>query len=71
MTRDEKLEFITANLMETSDVLEYLGISARRLSELKSSEKLVPVLRGIYLREDVENRKLEQDKGRAKYYKSK
>ncbi|QCH43720.1 DNA-binding protein [Clostridium sp. AWRP] len=46
--------------MNSSEVIEYLGISKQRLSSLNSSGKLIAVKRGIYLRQDVEFRREEQ-----------
>lgn len=57
--------------MESSEVVEYLGISKQRLSDMNRTGKLVAIKKGIYLKVDVEKRKEEQDELRDKYYKRK
>lgn len=69
MDREEIIKIIQDNTMESSEVIEYLGISKQRLSSLNSSGKLIPVKKGIYLRQDVEFRREEQRDLREKYYK--
>lgn len=69
MTRDEIIKFIKDNTMASVDVLKYLDISKSRLSELKATGKLEPILTGYYLKDDVENRKKEQTELRDKYYR--
>lgn len=67
--RDELIKLIQEKTMESGEVIEYLGISKQRLSDMNRTGKLIAVKKGIYLREDVEKRKLEQDELRGKYYK--
>lgn len=69
MERDELIKLIKENTMESAEVLEYLGISKQRLSNMNTQGKLVAVKKGIYLRQDVEARKQEQNDLREKYYK--
>lgn len=67
--RDELIKLIQEKTMESSEVIEYLGISKQRLSDMNRTGKLIAVKKGIYLREDVEKRKQEQSELREKYYK--
>lgn len=67
--REDLIKLIQANTMDSSEVVEYLGISKQRLSDMNRTGKLVAVKKGIYLRQDVEARKDEQDELREKYYK--
>lgn len=67
MNRDDLIKFIQDNTMESAEVIEYLGISKQRLSDMNRTGKLEAVKKGIYLRMDVEQRKLEQDDLREKY----
>ncbi|QXE20014.1 helix-turn-helix domain-containing protein [Clostridium sp. 001] len=69
MDRDELIKLIQENTMNSSEVVEYLGVSKQRLSDMNRQGKLIAIKKGIYLREDVEKRKLEQDDLRKKYYK--
>ncbi|AZV58818.1 DNA-binding protein [Clostridium sp. AWRP] len=69
MDRDELIKLIKDNTMDSSEVVEYLGISKQRLSDMNRQGKLIAIKKGIYLREDVEKRKLEQSDLRKKYYK--
>ncbi|GIM30571.1 hypothetical protein CPJCM30710_32370 [Clostridium polyendosporum] len=41
MTRDELISLIKDNTMESSEVLEYLGISKQRLSDMNRHGKLI------------------------------
>lgn len=67
MTREELIELIQSGTMESSEVVEYLGISKQRLSDMNRTGKLVAVKKGIYLKQDVEARKAVQDELRDKY----
>ncbi|QXE20464.1 helix-turn-helix domain-containing protein [Clostridium sp. 001] len=69
MDRDELIKLVQEKTMDSSEVVEYLGISKQRLSDMNRQGKLTAIKKGIYLREDVEKRKLEQDDLRKKYYK--
>lgn len=71
MTREELIKLIQENTMDSSEVIEYLGISKQRLSDMNRTGKLVAVKKGIYLKMDVETRKAEQDELREKYYRPK
>jgi hypothetical protein len=71
MTRDELFSFVNNSIMDTQEVMDYLGISRQRLYALINSGVLQPLRKGIYLRLDVENRKLEQESLREKYYRPK
>lgn len=67
MDREQLVKLIQENTMESAEVISYLGISKQRLSNLK--DKLPAIKKGIYLRQDVEARKEEQDGLRDKFYK--
>jgi hypothetical protein len=67
MDREELIKIIQEHTMESAEVIEYLGISKQRLSNLK--DKLPAIKKGIYLRQDVEDRKAEQEGLRDKFYK--
>lgn len=69
MNREELIKLIQDKTMESSEVLEYLGISKQRLSNMNTQGKLVAVKKGIYLKQDVQARKEEQGELRKKYYK--
>ncbi|WP_238884558.1 helix-turn-helix domain-containing protein [Clostridium sp. YIM B02551] len=69
MDREELIKLISEHTMESSEVIEYLGISKQRLSDMNRQGKLIAVKKGIYLKEDVEKRKEEQGELREKYYK--
>ncbi len=69
MERDELVKLIKESTMDTSEVVEYLGISKQRLSGMNNTGKLVAVKKGIYLKADVEARKEKQGALREKYYK--
>lgn len=69
MERDELVKLIKESTMDTSEVVEYLGISKQRLSGMNNTGKLVAVKKGIYLKTDVETRKENQGALREKYYK--
>ncbi|WP_026896023.1 hypothetical protein [Clostridiisalibacter paucivorans] len=67
MNRDQLIKLIEKETMESSEVVKYLGISKQRLSDMNRQGKLVSIKKGIYLRQDVEERKNIQDKLREKY----
>ncbi|KGM95572.1 DNA-binding protein [Clostridium phage CWou-2020a] len=69
MDREELIKLIQENTMESKEVLEYLGISKQRLSNMNRTGKLVAVKKGVYLKQDVLARKEEQGELRDKYYK--
>lgn len=69
MEREKLIKLIQENTMDTSEVVEYLGISKQRLSDMNRTGKLVAVKKGIYLKADVETRKIEQNELRKKYYR--
>ncbi|NFF59817.1 DNA-binding protein [Clostridium botulinum] len=69
MDRSELIKLIQDNTMESKEVLEYLGISKQRLSNMNTTGKLVAVKKGVYLKQDVLARKEEQGELRDKYYK--
>ncbi len=67
LSREELIELIQDVTMDSTEVVEYLGISKQRLSDMNRTGKLVAVKKGIYLRQDVEARKEIQDDLREKY----
>lgn len=40
--------------MTSKEVVEFLGISRMRLSQLSREGKITPIREGIYLRDDIE-----------------
>lgn len=69
MDRDELFQFISENIMDTNEVMDYLGISRQRLYDLIKKDILVPIRKGIYLKKDVQKRKEKQGELREKYYR--
>lgn len=69
MDREELIKIIQDNTMDSSEVVEYLGISKQRLSDMNRQGKLVAIKKGIYLKQDVDKRKQEQENLREKYYR--
>lgn len=53
--------------MESSEVINFLGISKQRLSDMSRTGKLKAIKKGIYLRMDVEEREKVQEELRKKY----
>ncbi|MDD3225433.1 MAG: DNA-binding protein [Clostridium sp.] len=70
MDREHLIELIKNTTMDSTEVVNYLGVTKQRLSGMNKQGKLVAVKKGIYLKIDVENRKREQDELRKKYYRS-
>lgn len=70
MDREEIIKLIQENTMTASEVIEYLGISKQRLSNMNMQGKLIAIKKGLYLKSDVEKRKQEQGKLREKYLRS-
>ena len=71
MNRDDLIKLIQESTMDSAEVIEYLDISKQRLSDMNRTGKLVAIKKGIYLRQDVEARREEQDDLREKYYRPK
>lgn len=69
MDREQLIKLIQNNTMDSSEVIKYLGISKQRLSNLNSEGKLVSIKKGIYLKQDIQARKLEQEELRKKFYR--
>ncbi|KHD37015.1 hypothetical protein NL50_06705 [Clostridium acetobutylicum] len=69
MEREELIQLIKDNTMDANEVAEYLEVSKQRISDMNRQGKLVSIKKGIYLKQDVENRKKEQNELRKKYYK--
>lgn len=69
MEREALIKLIQESTMDSSEVVEYLGISKQRLSDMNRTGKLVAVKKGIYLKVDVEARKEDQEDLREKYYR--
>ncbi|GAW28852.1 type IV toxin-antitoxin system AbiEi family antitoxin domain-containing protein [Carboxydocella sp. ULO1] len=67
MDRNQLVQLIQENIMTTGEVLEELKISRAALSNLKNKGILVPIKEGVYLKEDVLNRRKQQLKGQVKY----
>ncbi|KRU29348.1 hypothetical protein VT91_09620 [Clostridium sporogenes] len=67
MTREELIKIIQNNTMDSVEVAKYLGISRQRLSSLNTEGKLVAIKKGIYLKQDVEERKKIQGDLREKF----
>ncbi|MBY6846679.1 DNA-binding protein [Clostridium botulinum] len=67
MTREELIKIIQDNTMGSVEVAKYLGISRQRLSSLNTEGKLVAIKKGIYLKQDVEERKKIQGDLREKF----
>ncbi|MDD3224627.1 MAG: DNA-binding protein [Clostridium sp.] len=70
MDREHLIELIKNTTMDSTEVVNYLGVTKQRLSGMNKQGKLVAVKKGIYLKIDVENRKREQAELRKKYYRS-
>lgn len=64
MERDELEDLIRNQTMDTTEVIQHLGITRQRLYAIKD---LRQIKKGIYLRYDVEKRKKKQYTLREKY----
>jgi len=69
LDRTELIQIIQENTMDSTETVEYLGISKQRLSDMNRQGKLVAIKKGIYLKQDVYERKKVQEELREKYYK--
>lgn len=67
MNKEELIDIIEKYTMDSSQVLEYLDISKQRLSDMKRTGKVNEVKKGIFLREEVEVIKMNQQDLRKKY----
>jgi len=67
ITRDSVKELVATS----KEVIEILGISRARLSQLAKNKKLTPIKKNLYMIEDVLSRKASQDSLRKKYYRPK
>ena len=67
----ESRESISRAVVTSSEVTKILGISRARLSQLVKNNKLKPLKKNLFLREDVIARKTEQEELRKMYYKPK
>jgi len=70
MERNELIKMINDETMDTSEVIDYLGISKQRLSDMKRSGKANEVKTGLFLREDIEIIKINQMNLREKFNKN-
>lgn len=55
--REKLINTILENIMNSSEVMQYLNISAQKLSSLCRLGKLNPIKKGIYLKADIEKLK--------------
>lgn len=62
----ELKELIRNEIMTSKEVQQELNITQQRLSSMKK-RKLTPIKKGIYLKREVEMRKVQQSKLRDKY----
>lgn len=62
-------EEIRTNVVTSREVLELLGISRARLSQLVKAGKLKPLKSNLFLTNDILERKEQQIHLRHKYYK--
>lgn len=69
MERNELIKMIKEKTMDTHEVIDYLGISKQRLSDMKTSGKVYEVKKGLFLREDIEVIKINQKGLREKFNK--
>lgn len=67
VSRDELISIIQNEIMTPSEASEYLGVSKQRLSDMNRQGKLIAIKKGIYLKQDVEERKNLQEDLRKKY----
>ncbi|WP_420870474.1 helix-turn-helix domain-containing protein [Halalkalibacterium halodurans] len=70
-SKQELLEFVSREVLTTSEATKFLGITRQRMSKLINDGKIVPVkkLRGdsLFFREDLEQKKKELEQLRKKY----
>jgi excisionase family DNA binding protein len=70
-SRKELEDFIKNEVLTTSEVSEFLGVTRQRVSQMISAGKLKPIkkLRGdsLFLRIDIEEKKKELEVLRKKY----
>lgn len=69
--RKEVEEFIKNEVLSTSEVVEILGVTRQRISQMIAAGKLQPIkkLRSdtLFLRKDIEEKKKELESLRKKY----
>ncbi|WP_238907500.1 MULTISPECIES: ribonuclease H family protein [Clostridium] len=53
--REKIINLINDLIMETNEVMEFLGISRQKLTAINKQQKLIPIKKDIYLRIDIEN----------------
>ncbi|MCB8818878.1 type IV toxin-antitoxin system AbiEi family antitoxin domain-containing protein [Desulfosporosinus shakirovi] len=68
---DEKIESLKDRVFTSREVIEFLGVSRARLSQLVKGGKLVPIKKGIFMIDEVKQRKKEQEALRVIFYKPK
>lgn len=56
-------------VVTSTEVIEILGISRARLSQLVKKDKLAPLKKNLFLLDDVLKRKIEQNELRQLYYR--
>lgn len=64
-------ENIEEIILTSHEVIQILGISKARLSQLKKSGKLTPIKKNLYFLKDVQNRQNMQLTLREKYLRPK
>lgn len=55
--REEIVRKVNELIMDSSEVIDFLGITSQKLTAMNKGGKLVSIKKGIYLRSDVENLK--------------
>ena len=68
---DLNYETIKNAVVTSSEVIQILGISRARLSQLVRTDKLIPIKKSMFLLQEVNKRKELQVELRNKYYKTK
>ncbi|AET66373.1 hypothetical protein Desor_0683 [Desulfosporosinus orientis DSM 765] len=69
MERNEFIKMIKERIMDTCEVIDYLGVSKQRLSDMKTRGKVHEIKKGLFLREDIEIIKINQKDLREKFNK--
>ncbi len=69
MDKNKILSVVVNQTMTSGEVLKELGISRARLSQLVKTNKLTRIKNNLFLKDEIIERKREQEGLRAKFYR--
>lgn len=69
MDTNEVIRIFRFFKMDVAEVIDFLDTSKQRLSDMKRAGKIIKIKKGIFLREEVEQIKLNQNDLRNRYNK--